>query len=168
MRSIALLILLSFSITLLASCVQSDEEYFRQLEREGFSQEQKNRQSLRSSYGLDEFQREQEEAGRERWRFGEALPHACESRTGIFYQTSSFQQPPGWTWTQGPERGTAVPPEARPARPRRDAGARARGDAWRISGLFIGAEDKFKRCQHLGYPSRKSVVDMSAVPKLGL
>jgi hypothetical protein len=66
MRSIALPILLSFSITLLASCVQSDEEYFRQLERNGLSQEQKNRQSLRSSYGFDEFQREQEEAGRER------------------------------------------------------------------------------------------------------
>jgi hypothetical protein len=50
----------------MASCVQSDEEYFRKLEREGVSQEQKNRQSLRSSYGLDEFQREKEEAGRER------------------------------------------------------------------------------------------------------
>jgi hypothetical protein len=66
MRLIALLILFSLSTALMASCVQSDEEYFRQLEHEGVSQEQKNRQSLRSSYGLDEFQREKEEAGRER------------------------------------------------------------------------------------------------------
>jgi hypothetical protein len=66
MRLIALLILFSLSPALMASCVQSDDEYFRQLEREGVSQEQKNHQSLRSSYGLDEFQREKEEAGRER------------------------------------------------------------------------------------------------------
>ena len=66
MRLIALPILSSISIALLASCVQSDEEYFKQLKREGISQEQKeNRQSSRSSYGLDEFQREKEEAARE-------------------------------------------------------------------------------------------------------
>jgi hypothetical protein len=67
MRLIALLILSSISTAFLASCVQSDEEYFKQLKREGISQEQKNRQSSRSSYGLDEFQREKEEAARERW-----------------------------------------------------------------------------------------------------
>ena len=65
MRLIALPILSSISIALLASCVQSNEEYFKQLKREGISQEQKNRQSSRSSYGLDEFQREKEEAARE-------------------------------------------------------------------------------------------------------
>jgi hypothetical protein len=42
MRLIALPILSSISIALLASCVQSDEEYFKQLKREGISQEQKN------------------------------------------------------------------------------------------------------------------------------
>jgi hypothetical protein len=66
MRLIALLILSSINIAFLASCVQSNEEYLKQLKREGISQEQKNRQSSRSSYGLDEFQREKEEAGRER------------------------------------------------------------------------------------------------------
>ena len=42
MRLIALLILSSISTAFLASCVQSDEEYFKQLKREGISQEQKN------------------------------------------------------------------------------------------------------------------------------
>ena len=65
MRLIALPILSSISTAFLASCVQSDEEYFKQLKREGISQEEKNRQSSRSSYGLDEFQREKEEAARE-------------------------------------------------------------------------------------------------------
>jgi hypothetical protein len=65
MRSIALFILSPFSIVPLASCIQSDEEYFRQLEREGISQEQRNYDSSRSSYGLDEFRREQEDARRD-------------------------------------------------------------------------------------------------------
>jgi hypothetical protein len=39
MRLIALLILSSISTAFLASCVQSDEEYFKQLKREGISQE---------------------------------------------------------------------------------------------------------------------------------
>jgi hypothetical protein len=65
MRLIALLISSSFGIALLVGCVQSDEEYFSQLKREGISQEQKNRQSSRSSYGLEEFEREKEEAARE-------------------------------------------------------------------------------------------------------
>jgi hypothetical protein len=43
MRLIALLILSSINIAVLASCVQSNEEYFKQLKREGISQEQKNR-----------------------------------------------------------------------------------------------------------------------------
>jgi hypothetical protein len=65
MRLIVLPILPYLNIVFLAGCIQSDEEYFRHLEREGISQEQRNRQSSQPSYGLEEFQREKEEAGRE-------------------------------------------------------------------------------------------------------
>jgi hypothetical protein len=65
MRLIVLPILSYLNIVFLAGCVQSDEEYFRHLEREGIYQEQRNRQLSPPSYGLEEFQREKEEAGRE-------------------------------------------------------------------------------------------------------
>src|SRR5688572_21113145 len=66
MRTTALLLLSSLVIAPLAGCIQSDEEYFRQVERSGISQQQRDRQSLRSSYGPDDFRREQEEAEWER------------------------------------------------------------------------------------------------------
>jgi hypothetical protein len=33
-----------------------------------------------------------------------------------------------------------------------------RGNPSRISALFTGPEGQFDGCQHLGYPSRKSIV----------
>lgn len=65
MRLIAVVALSLLGISVLTGCIQSDEEYFKQLQREGISQEQKNRQSMRSTYGLDQFEREKEEAARE-------------------------------------------------------------------------------------------------------
>jgi len=64
-RAMALMLLCSFSIAPLSGYVQSDEEYFKQVQRSGVSQQQRDLQSLRSSYGPEEFRREQEEAGRE-------------------------------------------------------------------------------------------------------
>jgi hypothetical protein len=41
-----------------------------------------------------------------------------------------------------------------------------RSNARRALNLFVGAEGKFRRCPCLGYPSRKSVVQVSAIPTL--
>jgi hypothetical protein len=65
-RTTALMLLSSFVIAPLSGCIQSDEEYFKQVERSGISQQERDRQSLRSSYGPDDFRREQEEAEWER------------------------------------------------------------------------------------------------------
>jgi hypothetical protein len=66
MRATAAILLSSLIAAALSGCVQSDEEYFKQVERSGVSQQQRNLQSLRSSYGSETFQREKQEAGQER------------------------------------------------------------------------------------------------------
>lgn len=66
MRTISLIFLASLLAVPLAGCVQSDEEYFESLSRSGTTQEQRDRQSRRSAYGTYEFQREREEAWRDR------------------------------------------------------------------------------------------------------
>jgi hypothetical protein len=56
----------SVGVFLLLGCVQTDEEYFKRLEREGSSQEQRNRQAALPSYSLEDLEWEQEYARRER------------------------------------------------------------------------------------------------------
>jgi hypothetical protein len=60
MRARILLIMSSVGVFLLLGCVQTDEEYFTQLEREGSSQEQRNRQAPVPSYSLEDLEWEQE------------------------------------------------------------------------------------------------------------
>ncbi|UEM06003.1 hypothetical protein JL101_011395 [Skermanella rosea] len=66
MRTITLIFLASLLAVPLSGCVQSDEEYFESASRSGMTQEQRERQSRRSAYGTFEFEREQEEAWRDR------------------------------------------------------------------------------------------------------
>ena len=66
MRTTILMFLASLLAVALSGCVQSDEEYFESASRSGMTQEQRERQSRRSAYGTNEFEREQEEAWRDR------------------------------------------------------------------------------------------------------
>jgi hypothetical protein len=57
---------IGFFLLLVLGCAQTDDEYFKQLEREGSSQEQRKRQAPVPSYSLEDLAWEQEYARRER------------------------------------------------------------------------------------------------------
>ncbi|WP_158045384.1 hypothetical protein [Skermanella pratensis] len=67
MRPISLFFLASILAVPLSGCVQSDEEYFESTSNSGMTQDQRDRQSRRSAYGTYDFEREQEEAWRDRY-----------------------------------------------------------------------------------------------------
>ncbi|UEM23628.1 hypothetical protein JL100_013105 [Skermanella mucosa] len=67
MRRISLVFLVSLLAVPISGCVQSDEDYFDSAAESGMTQEKRDRQSRRSAYGTYDFQREQEEAWRDRY-----------------------------------------------------------------------------------------------------